>query len=405
MDAGARPRIRWQARREPDPRCQYSLLITVLRGLAALQVAAAHLRAEMFPGLKTMAEAPLYFQALAFATGFAHQSVVVFFLISGWLVGGSLLDKFGQPRALGAYAIDRITRLWTVLLPTFVLMLAAAMATGAVDPRQADFSAAGQYSVLSFAGNLVGLQTIFVPNFGGNYALWSLANETWYYLLFPALLLALRGRGRGRGAGVAAVAALAMLLPFAIVLYFSLWLLGALFSRLRIDCGNGTRLLLLAAGAGASVYYRIHGSNDDLVAESFFQDLVCSLPLLALLAALHGAVDPASRVLRRLDAAGKWFAKFSFTLYVLHVPTIDVLQHMMQGVFGRARLAPDAPADLAVYLGMMVLLVAVAWASYLLFESRTLALRRWLKRLVPGCEPAVAPVAASQPESRWPNKA
>ena len=49
-------------------------------------------------------------------------------------------------------------------------------------------------SVTAFIGNMFGLQTILVPSFGGNFPLWSLANETWYYILFPLLVLVLRGR-------------------------------------------------------------------------------------------------------------------------------------------------------------------------------------------------------------------
>ena len=113
----------------------HSMVISLLRGLAAIEVAAAHLRAHAFPGYSTVAEPTLWFQALAFVTGFAHQAVVVFFVLSGWLVGGSLLNKAGQERAIKHYAIDRLTRLWIVLIPTFVLILAAALIMGKLDPQ------------------------------------------------------------------------------------------------------------------------------------------------------------------------------------------------------------------------------------------------------------------------------
>lgn len=71
----------------------HSLLISLLRGLATLEVAAAHLRAHVYPGYSFVAQPGAAFQGLAFITGFAHQAVVVFFLLSGWLVGGSLLNK------------------------------------------------------------------------------------------------------------------------------------------------------------------------------------------------------------------------------------------------------------------------------------------------------------------------
>lgn len=103
--------------------------MSLLRGVAALQVTAAHLRAEVFPGLQGMMDAPYGYQILAFATGFAHQAVVVFFFISGWLVGGSLLDKWSHPNILASYAIDRVSRLWTVLIPILLLSLCCSALT------------------------------------------------------------------------------------------------------------------------------------------------------------------------------------------------------------------------------------------------------------------------------------
>jgi hypothetical protein len=45
-------------------------------------------------------------------------------------------------------------------------------------PSGINFSAANEFSALSFAGNLLGLQRVVLADFGGNYALWSLDNET-----------------------------------------------------------------------------------------------------------------------------------------------------------------------------------------------------------------------------------
>jgi len=50
----------------------HSMLIAQLRGLAALVVAAAHLRAQVYPGFGTVQNPSLAFQGLAFATGFAY---------------------------------------------------------------------------------------------------------------------------------------------------------------------------------------------------------------------------------------------------------------------------------------------------------------------------------------------
>jgi peptidoglycan/LPS O-acetylase OafA/YrhL len=374
--------FQWQRQKQTSENSMQSLLMNLLRGMASLQVAAAHLRSELYPGLRGLDEPGLPYMVLAFLTGFAHQAVIVFFLISGWLVGGSLLGKMGRPRALRAYAIDRVTRLWTVLVPTLLLVIGIGLATGAALPAPAGFGAAGEFSAGAFVGNLLGLQTIVVERFGGNYPLWSLANESWYYIQFPLLLLVFTGRGLFQQTAAAAMLALTLaFLPYVMSLYFGIWLLGALFSRIRIDCPAATRLLLLALAAGVSVYYRINGANDDIVPESFVQDLVCSLPILLLLASMHQAIGN-SPLLRRLGSLGKCLAEFSFTLYVLHVPVIHFLQHERWTWFARDKLDPSSAADFSVYFALLGILMAASYLSYLVFERNTCRVRRFVKRLL-----------------------
>jgi peptidoglycan/LPS O-acetylase OafA/YrhL len=392
------PSIQWQRQSLLDNRCMHSLLISLLRGLAAIQVAAAHLRSEMFPGMREIGHPSLVYQLLAFATGFAHQAVVVFFLISGWLVGGSLLNKLAQQdrHVLRAYAIDRATRLWTVLLPALCLMLAVGVVTGAADPAHFDASRQNEYSAASFVGNLVGLQTVWVGNFAGNYALWSLANETWYYIQFPLLLTVFVAHGRLRQLGAAAaLVLLCASLPLPITLYFALWLAGALFSRIRVDCTAGCRVALVLIAAVCSVYFRLTGRNDDLDLASFLQDLVYSLPLLAFLASMQRPLDKDSRPLQRLGRIAHFLSEFSFTLYVTHVPMIGLLRYLGMQYFGRNRLAPDAPLDYAIYFGMLLALIAFAYLSYLLFESHTFRIRRAVKNLLDAQVKRPAVTAAS----------
>jgi len=362
----------------------HSLLISLLRGLAALQVAAAHMRSEFFPGMRTIEDPTLWYQALAFFTGFAHQAVIVFFLISGWLVGGSFLNKRGQPDAIRSYAIDRITRLWTVMVPTFVLILAFGILTGAIDPRSLDFSTSNAYSLTAFAGNLTGMQTILVPAFGENFPLWSLANESWYYLLFPLLVLTCTARRR---AIAAVLLVLCMLLPVTMVLYFSLWLMGAAFSRIRIECGATTRCVLAAMLVVLSVHFRVNGSTVAIDVSSFGTYLLMSVVLMLLLSSTIVKPAASSRVARPLGKAASFLSNFSFTLYVVHVPVLHMLQWLGEHLFGRTMLRPDHIADLGVYVVMLGIVVGFSYGFYRLFEARTYQVRRSLKRFIAGGKP------------------
>jgi peptidoglycan/LPS O-acetylase OafA/YrhL len=360
-----------------------SLLISALRGLAALQVAASHLRAEIYPGLRTLEDPTLAYLGLAFFTGFAHQAVVVFFLISGWLVGGSLMNRFGKPQALAHYAIDRFTRLWTVLLPTLLLTLGVGLLIGAAATGPMNFDPANEYSAASFAGNLFGLQTVTVPDFGGNYPLWSLAHETWYYIQFPLLLLVIAGGGvLRRAAAAAALVLLLSTLRDMISLYFIIWLLGAAFSRIRIDCGNIVRGLLLVSSSALFVYYRLRGNNDDLVPGSFVQDIICSIPFLFLLASLQQQADPSRPAYVRANRVAVFFSEFSFSLYVLHIPVIELMRYLGRQFLGRDRLNPNLATDFLWYFAVLGTVVVAAYVFYLLFERHTIRIRNALKSLL-----------------------
>lgn len=337
----------------------------------------------MYPGLRTLADPSLWFQGFAFITGFAHQAVLVFFLISGWLVGGSLLNKVGQPGALTSYAIDRVTRLWTVLIPTFFLTLVFGFASGVLQWGVLDFSATNEFSAASFAGNLFGLQGIVLDDFGGNYALWSLANETWYYTMFPLLVFLFTAPRRSLRFACGAALALAVVgLPAAIVMYFAVWLLGVAFSRIRIDCGAGVRWAWLVPLLAASAYFRLTADNDRFDQATLGIDLLLGLMFLCLLSSLRFRAAPTSLLARPLARTGKFFADFSFSLYVLHLPLIFLLKPLVLSELGRAKLSPSEPVHFAIYLGMLTLLLLGAYLSALLFEARTYRIRRLVKGLI-----------------------
>ena len=374
------PSIRYRTRSALDEHPLQSLALSLLRGVAALEVAAGHLRSELYPGLRSLADPTLAYQMFAFVTGFAHQAVIVFFLISGWLVGGSLLNRLHQPRALAYYAIDRVTRLWTVLVPTLLLILIIGIVIGAAHPGQADLSPQNNYSASSLVGNLFGLQTIVVPNFGGNYALWSLTYETWYYVQFPLLALALFGHGRWRRAGCgAAFVLLVIALPGMISTYFILWLLGAASSRIELHCKNGVRAGLLLLTIALFSYYRLTGSNNELNPGSFVQDLLCSIALLLLLASLHQPVDTASPHFIRSNAIARFFSEFSFTLYVIHLPLIFLTMHIGREMLGRDQLDPHVALDYLWYGVILLGLIGAAYLFYLMFERHTFRIRRAVK--------------------------
>lgn len=370
-----------------------SIVIAFVRALAAIEVAASHLRALFYPGMRTIADPPLWYQGFAFLSGFGHQAVLLFFVISGWLVGGSLLNKWQQPNIVANYAVDRLTRLWTVLLPVFLITLMLSLLRGELDTSTLDYTTTGEFSTLAFAGNLIGLQLIAVPTYGGNFALWSLSNETWYYVLFPLLMVMFRTNRLGvRTISALAISVLAILLPPILMLYFLVWLLGAACSRIQIECGVGMRSIVIVIGVTASFYCRLTGLNDDLAFSAFLPDMVLSLLFLMVLCSLSDSTGPTSVMALRCAWAGRYLAEFSFTLYLLHVPLIQALKIACKKSFGISQLSPHDPVHMVVYGLMLCGLILSAWLFYLVFEARTPQIRQWAKRkLLRSAQPLAVP--------------
>jgi peptidoglycan/LPS O-acetylase OafA/YrhL len=139
-------------------------------------------------------------KGLYLATSFGHQSVMIFFVLSGFLISSSILKKLRENRwSWRDYVVDRGIRLYTVLIPGLLLGwcwdylgIIAFNANHLYSSPTVPFGPnipGRQLSLVDFAGNLVFLQTRFVPVFGSNGPLWSLFNEFWYYALFPCIVL------------------------------------------------------------------------------------------------------------------------------------------------------------------------------------------------------------------------
>jgi peptidoglycan/LPS O-acetylase OafA/YrhL len=138
------------------------------------------------------------------------------------------------------------------------------------------------------------------------------------------------------------------------------------------------RLFLLGLALAVSVYYRLTGSNDDLTAAAFNQDLLCSLAFLAVLVSLPERL-PERAMVARLRRVAEFFAAFSFTLYVTHLPLIGLMRHMARTLFGADQLSPMSPLHYAIYAAMLGAILLLSWVSYLAFESHTPRVRRLLK--------------------------
>jgi peptidoglycan/LPS O-acetylase OafA/YrhL len=95
--------------------------LNLIRGTAAIAVAAGHFRGLFFVDYEHAHVHNLVTKALYFFTGFGHQAVVVFFVLSGFLVSATVLKHTPLTWSPSSYAANRLTRLYIVLVPALAV--------------------------------------------------------------------------------------------------------------------------------------------------------------------------------------------------------------------------------------------------------------------------------------------
>ncbi|MDQ0734056.1 acyltransferase family protein [Arthrobacter agilis] len=368
-------------------------VLNVVRAVSALLVVLGHVRLLFFEDYATAEQGPI--TAVLYAlTSLGSQAVIVFFVLSGYWVGLSAMSRMKTGTfSWSSYASSRLTRLWLVLLPALVLTAVVDQIGRRLFPdsdvyiqgaKYVGIPADASYSTLTFIGNLAFVQSIHVPYFGTNGPLWSLAFEFWYYLLFPALLIAFRRSAtwKARVAAVTILIAGAAISGTEVLLLFPAWLLGALVAANRnrisamLEAMRPSQLL----GARSSAVFLTVGTM------IFSHETTLPLRLGAWLTAIAAAllVLVFVRDVEFRGAAGRalstvsYTAKFSYSFYAIHMPLV---------VFLAALIVPlhegRWPMDLPHMAMAAAVILAIGFASYLfgeLTEQKTEATRSLIAR-------------------------
>jgi peptidoglycan/LPS O-acetylase OafA/YrhL len=311
----------------------------------------------------------LALRALFLVTSLGPPAVMWFFVVSGYLVGGSVASEIRQNRfSLRRYLIFRFTRLYIVLIPA--LLIGFALDAGRLAMFGMHVNAGGEVAhgltPQVLLANLLFLQTIIAPPLGSNNPLWSLAYEGWYYVLFPLLLAPLmtdRLWPRRIGMFLVALAAIIFLRHNPQLLrLFSIWVLGAAlrFCPAPLIRSEGVAWALAALGMAiyGVVLDRFGGLANFVVAVTFAN---------LLLTVMHSP-RPALRGAK----IGAALAGFSYSLYLLHAPMLHFVLTLGRGEADpRLGLSPTDWHAPLIGFGLVLGLVLYAWAMAQVTERQT----------------------------------
>ncbi|MEZ2346837.1 acyltransferase family protein [Terriglobus sp. RCC_193] len=360
-----------------------SIFLDVLRFSAALIVVLGHFTQYYFS------------QGWPDLTVYALCAVSVFFVLSGFVIAFVVKTKERRPRD---YAIARISRLYSVLVPAIVLSGLVLLIGVRLDPGyMATWTGAGAslgflapHPLLRFAAQSL-LSLLFLNSIHNHEAfpamnspVWSLGYEAAYYAVFG---IALFSRGWKR---IGLIVAWCLLMGDGIIRLLPVWLLGVglfyLVNRMRStkrDQNAGIACLVLLAISivcwhwvflweqqphGYWVDAVMHGKDRAQMAYLFYYWGI--MTALAIYAA--AALEPLlARILTPAEKAIRWCADLTFSLYLFHFPllvAVYVLTH-----YNRSSVTAQAGALSATLIG--------CWALSYISEHRKYWWRQQVRRI------------------------
>lgn len=296
-----------------------SLYLDCCRFLAAVLVVASHL-----------APYGLIAGNHSWLLNLGRESVVIFFVLSGFVIAYTTERKGG---GLRAYGVARCTRIYSVALPILLLAFVAAgalVAAGVVTP--------GQFYQLAKPWLYLPLHLLFM---GELWTIsepppllspwWSLGYEVWYYVLFGALFY-LRGRRR-----IVVAASILLFMGPKLWLLLPVWASGVLAyhwqKRLALNYPLARPLALggWCATLALLVLFKESGTDAALralanaswpfpglplkSADRYLADYVVCMLVVANFLCVKNAVFSG---LLRFEKPVRALASYTFTLYLVH---------------------------------------------------------------------------------------
>ncbi len=308
-------------------------------------------------------------------------AVVIFFILSGFLITYSLSQKNFEVYRFSHYVADRFSRIYVAFIPALLFVVALDSISVAMNREMYAYHAA--LNLKTFFGNILMLQDFpklnIVTSFGSGRPFWTLAIEWWIYLFVGAIYFWMFTKKPTKYQFV-------ILMFLSIVPLYNLlggrgngltlyWIFGALvqyvWSNHWLSTVRLRYLIILFILTSISAAYVVLST---LVEYSPVFAFMLGLSLLLL-------IEITSRVeLGRLfQASGYFLAAYSYTLYLIHYSIFDFLKISIGGGYGTFFIGFVASNLLACLIGRYVELSVTMKTKDLLYRH----LNRKLKSSTP----------------------
>jgi len=292
-----------------------SIYLDFLRVFSALGVIVCHANMEYFSSGLELCNIE-----------FGHKMVVIFFVLSGFLIAYTTDIK---NKDLHGYIVDRVSRLYPVIIPALFLTLFMDQIGYLFNPqyyREYVTSVAYyiKYIVTFFNLHEIWFSSAKPPT---NVPFWSLAYEVWYYIIFAIWIYTTKSKR------LMLLLLTVICIGYKMLLLFPVWLMGvALYklSKLRISNVLAVFIFLVSicfiAGIITETIHPVFPFAStigdphfffsyDFINDNFLGILIC-LNIFAMNSITWNIWNESSFFVQKV----KWFSSVTFSVYLYHYP-------------------------------------------------------------------------------------
>jgi peptidoglycan/LPS O-acetylase OafA/YrhL len=314
------------------------------------------------------------------ASNFGHSSVIVFFVLSGFVIA-YISDT--REKTFPAYAASRISRVYSVALPAVFLTIALDAMGRHLFP--AAYGYPFDNFLLRGAASLLMLNEVWfvsITSFS-NVPYWSIGYEMWYYVAFGMVMFL------PRRIGLVTTALLALALGPKVILLAPIWGLGVLLCRWqRVAVISESVGWLLAIGSVIGIAAFHQANITDQVASSikgvigekwhteltfskfFLSDYLLGILVFLNFAGVRRVSERIGPLIVPLERPIRFLAGYTLSLYLLHQPLFLFWGSVIRG---------DA-AGYGFWWLTTGLVAASVYAIGLVTENKRYLLKRWVER-------------------------
>jgi peptidoglycan/LPS O-acetylase OafA/YrhL len=395
-----------------------------VRGLAILLVMLLHL-------WTIQATNPLEW-ALFYSTNLGWFGVDLFFVLSGYLITGILLDAKGAEHYFRNFYVRRVLRIFPLY---YVVLVASLYVLPHLLPPEKALrfgSIAGDAPYYWLYLSNFAMARAGVPRHGVLDVTWSLAIEEQFYVVWPALVFLCSRRALVRiaaGLGVASLALRIGLHFFSRYNAYSIYVLtpchlepivaGAILAAWAREPGGLARFKSKARVAVLALVPLVIAIP---IAEELLEPpnqiavglgpifITIGFTLLALLFSgvlvLVATSAPGSTLHKVFTTSLlRTFGKYSYGVYLVHLPLRALIRDRLFGPAGPGPrfhfpklFGSELPGQLLFYVLAAAVSLGVAWVSYQLFEKQFLKLKRFFPSGAGSRTPATLAVPVPDPD-------